>query len=99
MTRRIIYDTNRKVLAKAISAYFYQKPDGGKPVQAWLKSLPVEDRKAIGKNILKVEIRWPCGKPLCRSLGKGLWEVRSTLPSHIGTDLSLFYYKSNICRY
>ena len=25
--------------------------------------------------------RWPVGMPLCRNLGKGLWEVRSSLPS------------------
>ena len=24
---------------------------------------------------------WPIGMPLCRSLGDGLWEVRSNLPS------------------
>ena len=24
---------------------------------------------------------WPVGMPLCRALGEGLWEVRSTLPS------------------
>ena len=24
-------------------------------------------------------IYWPIGMPLCRALGKGLWEVRSTL--------------------
>lgn len=26
--------------------------------------------------------RWPVGMPLCRSLGEGLWEVRSSLPSN-----------------
>ena len=24
---------------------------------------------------------WPLGLPLCRSLGNGVWEVRSSLPS------------------
>jgi hypothetical protein len=27
------------------------------------------------------EFGWPIGMPLCRPLGNGLWEVRSTLPS------------------
>jgi phage-related protein len=27
-----------------------------------------------------VEFSWPIGMPLCRALGKGLWEVRSDLP-------------------
>jgi phage-related protein len=26
-----------------------------------------------------VEFSWPIGMPLCRALGKGLWEVRSDL--------------------
>jgi phage-related protein len=30
---------------------------------------------------MRVQYRWPVGMPLCRSLGEGLWEVRSTLPS------------------
>ena len=29
----------------------------------------------------KVEFGWPLGLPVCRSLGHGLWEVRSDLPS------------------
>ena len=28
-----------------------------------------------------VQFGWPIGMPLCRPLGSGLWEVRSTLPS------------------
>jgi phage-related protein len=27
----------------------------------------------------KVEFGWPIGMPYCRSLGRGLWEVRSDL--------------------
>ena len=30
---------------------------------------------------MRVQFRWPVGMPLCRALGDGLWEVRSTLPS------------------
>jgi phage-related protein len=29
-----------------------------------------------------VQYRWPVGMPIARPLGKGLWEVRTTLPSH-----------------
>ncbi len=28
---------------------------------------------------MRVQFRWPIGMPLCRSLGHGLWEVRSDL--------------------
>lgn len=30
-----------------------------------------------------VQSGWPLGMPLVRNLGKGLWEVRSTLPDAI----------------
>jgi Phage derived protein Gp49-like (DUF891) len=41
--------------------------------------LPIEDRKVVGADIKDVEFAWPIGLPLCRALGQGLWEVRSTL--------------------
>src|SRR5215472_16152714 len=50
------------------------------PVREWLKALEVADRKVIGEDIKDVEFSWPIGMPLCRPLGKGLWEVRSDLP-------------------
>ena len=31
---------------------------------------------------MRVQYRWPIGMPLCRPLSDGLWEVRTTLPSH-----------------
>lgn len=37
------------------------------------------DRKIIGEDIKDVEYSWPLGMPLVRSLGHGLWEVRSHL--------------------
>jgi phage-related protein len=36
----------------------------------------------IGTDLSTVQFGWPIGMPLCRPLGGGLWEVRSTLPSH-----------------
>ena len=38
-----------------------------------------EDRKLVGRDIQNVEFGWPLGMPYCRSLGDGLWEVRSDL--------------------
>jgi hypothetical protein len=38
-----------------------------------------DDRKIIGEDIKDVEFAWLIGMPLCRPLGGGLWEVRSTL--------------------
>jgi phage-related protein len=64
---------------KRLPAAFYALPSGREPARDWLKGLDLEDRKAIGEDIKDVEFSWPIGMPLCRSLGKGLWEVRSEL--------------------
>jgi len=52
---------------------------GAEPVRDWLKELSPEDRRIIGFDIATAEFGWPVGMPLCRSLGKGLWEIRSTI--------------------
>lgn len=41
--------------------------------------LSSEDRRAVGFDIAIAEFGWPVGMPLCRSLGDGLWEVRSDI--------------------
>lgn len=48
----------------------------------WLKDLPSEERREIGQDIATVEYGWPVGMPVCRPLGQGLWEVRSSLPGN-----------------
>ena len=60
-------------------ARFYRTPGGREPVRDWLKALPLTDRKTIGEDIKDVEFSWPVGLPLVRPLGRGLWEVRSSL--------------------
>lgn len=65
---------------KRLPAAFFAPSSGREPVREWLKALPAADRKAIGEDIKDVEFSWPIGMPLCRSLGGGLWEVRSDLP-------------------
>ena len=64
---------------KRLPAVFYALPSGREPVREWLKGLGPEDRKLVGEDIKDVEFSWPIGMPLCRPLGKGLWEVRSDL--------------------
>jgi phage-related protein len=64
---------------KRIPAVFYRSSGGSEPVRDWLKSLPTADRRILGYDIGLVEFGWPVGMPLCRSLGDGLWEVRSAL--------------------
>ena len=54
---------------------------GNEPTREWLKGLPEQDRHALGTDLLRAQWRWPIGMPLCRALGKGLWEIRTELPS------------------
>jgi phage-related protein len=64
---------------KQLPARFYRSDSGREPVREWLKALPKEDRTVLGEDIKDVEFSWPIGMPLVRSLGNGLWEVRSSL--------------------
>jgi phage-related protein len=64
---------------KKLPAFFYETPAGHQPVREWILELSAEDRKIVGSDIQKVEFGWPMGMPYCRSLGRGLWEVRTDL--------------------
>ncbi|MFM9969294.1 MAG: type II toxin-antitoxin system RelE/ParE family toxin [Burkholderiales bacterium] len=75
---------------KKIVARFYQAGDGTCPVREWLRKLPVVDKHAIGGDLARVEFGWPIGMPVCKSIGDGLWEVRSRLPSERTARL-IFY--------
>ncbi len=65
--------------SKCLPARFYRSDSGREPVREWLKDLDAEDRRIIGEDIKDVEFSWPIGMPLVRSLGRELWEVRSSL--------------------
>jgi phage-related protein len=69
------------VMADRIPLVFFRTSAGNEPVREWLKALPVEDRQAVGRDLARVQHRWPVGMPLARSLGKGLWEARTNLAS------------------
>ena len=64
-----------------LPVFFYRSAGGAEPVRDWLRTLPEADRRIIGGDLATVQIGWPLGMPLCRSLGGGLWEVRSNLLS------------------
>jgi len=64
---------------KPIPLRFWKSASGREPVREWLNELPREDQKTIGRDLAKLQFGWPVGMPLCRPLGEGLWEVRSTL--------------------
>jgi phage-related protein len=81
---------------KAIPVIFYRTSQGAEPVRNWLRDLPKDDRQTIGFDLATVQVGWPVGMPLCRPLGGGLWEVRSTLPSRRIARLSFFMYENQI---
>ncbi len=72
---------------KRIQVRFYRAASGNEPVRNWLMKLSREDRLTIGTDIKTVEFGWPVGLPVCRSLGDGLWEVRSSLRNRIARVL------------
>lgn len=67
---------------RKIPVVFYSTRAGTEVVRDWVRGLDEEDRNAIGQDLMRVQYRWPVGMPLCRSLGEGLWEVCSDLPSN-----------------
>ena len=79
-----------------IPVVFYRTSRKAEPVLEWLRSLPAEDRRAIGTDLATVQFGWPIGMPLCRPLGEGLWEVRSSLPSRRIARLLFFVHEGRI---
>jgi len=77
---------------KTITARFFALPGGREPVREWLRTLPVEDRKTIGSDIMEVEFEWPVSPPLVKSIkGRaGMKEVRSNVSD--GRIARVFFY-------
>ncbi len=65
---------------KLVPGRFFRTETGREPVRDWLKSLDPEDRRLIGADIKMVEYGWPVGMPVCKPLGRHLWEIRTALP-------------------
>lgn len=53
-------------------------------------------RRAIGIDLMRVQIGWPIGMPLVRSLADGLWEVRSALPTRRIARLILCFHEQTL---
>ena len=68
-------------IAKKLEVRFYISETGNEPVRDWLKDFSGEDKRAIGKDLMIVEMGWPIGMPVCRPLTgtNGLWEVRTDI--------------------
>ena len=75
---------------------FYRTTAGAEPVREWLQALPGTDRQRIGIDLYRVQSDWPIGMPLCRSLGGGLWEVRSHLARNRIARILFFVYGGSL---
>jgi len=57
---------------RKVPLIFYRLRPGSEPVRAWLKELPVAERHAIGKDLLRAQWRCLLGSsslcPLCSDL-------------------------------
>ncbi|MDR0882810.1 MAG: type II toxin-antitoxin system RelE/ParE family toxin [Candidatus Adiutrix sp.] len=71
----------REELSQKFPLRFFRSKNGREPVRDWLKSLRCPDSLIIGEDIRLVQMTWPIGMPVCRPLGNGLYEVRSSLPN------------------
>ena len=78
---------------RKVELVFFRNDVGSEPVREWLKSLSVEDRRAIGTDLLRAQWRWAAGMPLCRPMGKGLWEVRTDLPRNRTSRVLICFYE------
>lgn len=58
---------------------FFRSSSGNEPVRDWLKALDAGDRRLVGQDLMRAQWRWPVNMPLCRAMGRGLWEVRTDL--------------------
>ena len=67
--------------ARKTPLIFYRMASGREPVREWLKGLDEAECRAIGRDLMRAQWRWPVGMPLCRPLGNGLWEIRTALPT------------------
>lgn len=75
-----------------IDLIFYRSAGGNEPVRDWLVKLPEVNRRAVGLDLQRVQFRWPVAMPLVRPMGKGLFEVRTSLPDGtISRVLFCFY--------
>ena len=66
-------------ILKKVPAVFYATPGGNEPVRQWLKKLDDDSRRRVGVDIATAEFGWPVGMPLCRDMGKRLFEIRSNI--------------------
>jgi phage-related protein len=76
-----------------VELVFFRNSAGAEPVRDWLKEMGEADRRAIGVDLLRAQWRWPVAMPLCRPMGKGLWEVRTNLTGNRTARVLICFYR------
>lgn len=66
---------------RPIPVQFWRSDAGREPTRDWFRALDPADRAVVGDDLRRLQFGWPVGMPLVKSLGNGLWEMRSSLPS------------------
>lgn len=76
---------------------FYETASGNEVVLDFVRQLSAGEKKVVGEDLKAVQIGFPIGLPLCRPLGDGLYEIRSSLPSKRELRLIFFFDRARQC--
>ena len=76
---------------------FYRTASGNDVVLDFIRQLSPGEKKVVGEDLKAVQIGFPMGLPLCRALGDGLYETRSSLPSKREFRLIFFFDRARQC--
>ena len=74
---------------------FFATDAENEPAREFLQGLPKEEKQIIGEDIKAAQWSDHWRKPLVDSLGKGLWEIRTTLPNTIARII-FFEHQGNM---
>jgi phage-related protein len=81
---------------RKVPLVFFRSDAGSEAVRDWLKGLHEAERHTIGTDLLRTQWRWPARMPLCRAMGKGLWEVRTDLPGKRTARVMICFYQGHL---
>ena len=70
---------------------FYRTLADRPVVKEWLRAFDKADRAVLGEDLKAIQIGFPMGLPLCRSLGGGLREMRTSLAGNREVRLIFFH--------
>jgi len=79
---------------KKIAVFFFKSDNGRMPVRDWLLGLSKKDKKIVGEDVKTVELGWPVGMPVAKSLGNKLFEVRLVLANGDNARIIFTIYKN-----